>query len=102
MLNEDLLDYALKEKVDAILVSQIVDEKDCHIHNLKELMRLAEKRGLRDKIIFVCGGPRLNHPVAVECGLDAGFGPGTLPSHVASYVLDEYLRRHPGRKKGKK
>jgi beta-lysine 5,6-aminomutase beta subunit len=98
VLNEELMDYAVKEEADAILVSQIVDEKDCHINNLKELMALAEKRGLRDKFIFVCGGPRLNHPIAVECGLDAGFGPGTLPSHVASYVVDEYLRRHGGKK----
>jgi beta-lysine 5,6-aminomutase beta subunit len=98
VLNEELLDYAIKEEADAILVSQIVDEKDCHINNLKELMRLAEQRGVRDKFIFVCGGPRLNHPIAVECGLDAGFGPGTLPSHVASYVVDEYLRRNKGKK----
>jgi len=50
--------------------------------------------GIRDEIIFVAGGPRLNHPTAVECGLDAGFGPGTLPSHVASYIVDEFLRRN--------
>ena len=98
VLNEELLDYAVKEKVDAILVSQIVDEKDCHIDNLKNLMALAEQRGLREKLIFVCGGPRLNHPIAVECGLDAGFGTGTLPSHVASYVLDEFLRRKKAKK----
>lgn len=98
VLNEELLDYAVKENVDAVLVSQIVDEKDCHINNLKELMRLAEQRGVREKLIFVCGGPRLNHPMAVECGLDAGFGPGTLPSHVASYVLDEFLRRKKAEK----
>jgi beta-lysine 5,6-aminomutase beta subunit len=97
VLNEDLLQIAEEKKADAILVSQIVDEKGVHINNLKEMMRLAEEKGLREKFIFVCGGPRLNHPIAVECGLDAGFGPGTLPSHVASYVVDEYLRR-----KGKK
>lgn len=93
VLNEDLLKAAEEKKADAILVSQIVDEKGVHISNLKELMRIAEQRGLREKYIFVCGGPRLNHPISVECGLDAGFGPGTLPSHVASYVVDEFLRR---------
>ncbi len=97
VLNEDLLKYAVEHKVDAILVSQVVDEKSVHISNLKEMIRLAEDKGLRERFIFVAGGPRLNHPVAVECGLDAGFGPGTLPSHVASYVVDELLRR-----KGKK
>jgi len=98
VLNEEILDYAEKYKADAILVSQVVDEKNVHINNLKAMIELAETRGVREKYIFVCGGPRLNHPVAVECGLDAGFGPGTLPSHVASYVVDEYLRRH-GKKK---
>lgn len=93
VLNEDLLRIAKETKADAVLVSQVVTEKDCHINNLKELMRLAEQKGMRDQLIFVAGGPRLNHPTAVECGLDAGFGPGTLPSHVASYVVDEYLRR---------
>lgn len=97
VMNEDLLRLAEEKKADAILVSQIVDEKGVHINNLKNMMELAEKKGIREKYIFVCGGPRLNHPLAVECGLDAGFGPGTLPSHVASYVVDELLRR-----KGKK
>ena len=93
VLNEDLLRIADEVKADAILVSQVVDEKNVHINNLKEMMRLAEEKGVREKYIFVAGGPRLNHPVAVECGLDAGFGPGTLPSHVASYVVDEMIRR---------
>jgi beta-lysine 5,6-aminomutase beta subunit len=93
VLNEELLKIAAEKKADAILVSQIVDEKNVHISNLKDLVNMAERKGMRERYIFVCGGPRLNHPVAVECGLDAGFGPGTLPSHVASYVVDELLRR---------
>lgn len=97
VLNEDLLRMAEEMKADAILVSQVVDEKNVHISNLKEMVRLSEDKGVREKFILVAGGPRLNHPVAVECGLDAGFGPGTLPSHVASYVVDEMIRR-----KGKK
>lgn len=93
VMNDELLKLAIEKKADAIMVSQVVTEKDCHINNLKELMRVAEKLGVRDKFIFVGGGPRLSHPIALECGMDAGFGPGTLPSHVASYVVDEYLRR---------
>lgn len=93
VLNEDILEKAKESKADAILVSQIVTEKDCHIENLKSLMQTAEKKGVSQDFIFICGGPRLNHPIALECGLDAGFGPGTLPSHVASYILDEFLRR---------
>lgn len=96
--NDELLKTAIDKKADAIMVSQVVTEKDCHINNLKELMRAAEKLGVRDRFIFVGGGPRLSHPIALECGLDAGFGSGTLPSHVASYVVDEYLRRKENKK----
>lgn len=101
VLNEDLLKIAEDSKADAILVSQIVDEKDCHIDNLKSLIALAEKKGLRERFIFVAGGPRLNHPVAVECGMDAGFGSGTMPSHVASYIVDEMIRRLKAKKERK-
>ncbi len=99
VLNEDLLKIALEKKADAIMVSQVVTEKDCHIDNLKEMMKLAESKSLRERFIFVGGGPRLSHPISVECGLDAGFGPGTRPSHVASYVVDEFIRRQEQKKK---
>jgi beta-lysine 5,6-aminomutase beta subunit len=93
VLNEELLQKAEELKADAILVSQVVTEKDVHINNLKAMIQLAEEKGVRDRYIFVAGGPRLNHPISVECGLDAGFGTNTLPSHVASYIVDEFLRR---------
>jgi hypothetical protein len=32
--------------------------------------------------------------MALECGFDAGFGVGTKPSDVASYIVEEYLRRN--------
>ena len=60
----------------------------------------AKKMGIREKMIFVAGGPRVTHPMALECGFDAGFGVGTKPSEVASYVVDELLKRKQvGRKK---
>lgn len=92
--NEDLLRLADKEKADAILISKVVSQHNIHIQDMKDLVVRAEKMGLRDKLIFVGGGPRVTHPMALECGLDAGFGVGTKPSDVASYIVDEYLRRH--------
>ena len=50
------------------------------------------KQGLRD-LLFLLGGPRIDHKLARELGYDAGFGPGTRPSQVASYVLQELLAR---------
>jgi beta-lysine 5,6-aminomutase beta subunit len=91
--NEDLLKLAIAEKADAILVSKVVDQHNIHIKDLKDLMIMAEKKGLRDQFIFVAGGPRVTHPMALECGFDAGFGVGTKPSDVASYIYDEFMRR---------
>jgi hypothetical protein len=54
----------------------------------------AEKNGLRQKLIFCAGGPRVTHPLALECGFDAGFGVGTKPSDVASYIVEEWLKRN--------
>lgn len=96
--NADLLKLARDEKADAILVSKVVDQHGIHIKDLKDLMAMADKQGLRDQIIFVAGGPRVTHPLALECGFDAGFGVGTKPSDVASYIVDEYLRRNAKKK----
>jgi beta-lysine 5,6-aminomutase beta subunit len=91
--NEELLNIAVKEDADAILVSKVVTQHNIHLKDLKDLVAQAKKRGLADKLIMVAGGPRVTHPMALECGFDAGFGVGTKPSDVASYIVDEFLRR---------
>ena len=93
VLAGDLLEQAVRENADAILVSKVVDQHNIHLKDMKELMQLAEKKGLKERFIFVAGGPRVTHPMALETGFDAGFGVGTKPSDVASYILDEFLRR---------
>jgi beta-lysine 5,6-aminomutase beta subunit len=93
VLNDELLRLAIEKNADAILVSKVVTQHNIHVKDLKELMIRAEKMGLRDKLIFVAGGPRVTHPLALECGFDAGFGVGTKPSDVASYIVEEFLKR---------
>ncbi|MEX2104061.1 MAG: hypothetical protein WD907_01840, partial [Bacilli bacterium] len=83
---------------DALLVSQVVTQKGVHIKNLTELIELLEAEGLRKRFLVICGGPRINHEMALELGFDAGFGPGNLAPDVASYVVQEMVRR--GVKKG--
>lgn len=100
VLNEDLLKMAVEQNADAILVSKVVDQHNIHIQDFKDLIQRAEKAGLRDRFIFVAGGPRVTHPMSLECGFDAGFGTGTKPSDVASYIVEEYLRREERRKRG--
>lgn len=93
VLNDDLLKRAVSENADAVLVSKVVSQHGIHIRDMKELMQRAEKLGLKEKMVFVAGGPRVTHPMALECGFDAGFGAGTKPSDVASYIVEEILRR---------
>jgi beta-lysine 5,6-aminomutase beta subunit len=90
---EDLLNLAIRENADAILVSKVVSQHNIHIKDMKELIQRADKMGIRDKFVFVAGGPRVTHPMALECGFDAGFGVGTKPSDVASYIVEEFLKR---------
>lgn len=101
--NEDLLNLAVRENADALLVSKVVTQHGIHVRDMKDLIKLAEKKGLRDRFIFVAGGPRVTHPMSLECGFDAGFGVGTKPSDVASYIAEEFVRRQESRqeKKGK-
>ena len=91
--NEELIEKALELEADAILVSQVVTQKEVHIKNLTELVELLEAEGLRDRFIVIVGGPRINHQLALELGFDAGFGTGTIPPDVASYIVQTMVDR---------
>lgn len=90
---ETLAARARLEKADAILVSQIVTQKNAHVTNMTQLIEVLEAEGLRDQMVVIAGGPRISHQLATELGFDAGFGPGTFAEDVASFVLFEMLRR---------
>lgn len=91
--NETLIAKALETRADVLLVSQVVTQKGVHITNLTQLVELLEAEGLRERFVLICGGPRINHELALELGFDAGFGPGTLAPEVASYFVQEIVRR---------
>lgn len=84
--NEKLIEYAKKVKADAILVSQVVTQKDVHIHNLTQLIELLEAEKLRGKMLAIVGGPRISNKIAVELGFNAGFGAGSYADHVATFI----------------
>src|SRR5256884_8984901 len=90
---EALLRRAEEERAEAILVSQVVTQKNVHIHNLTKLIELAEAEGVRERYLLIVGGPRISHTFAKELGYDAGFGPGTTALHVASYIAQELIAR---------
>lgn len=91
--NEVLIQRAVELNADAILVSQVVTQKDTHIYNLTQLIELLEAEGLRSRFILIVGGPRISHELALELGFDAGFGRGTYPEQVASFVVTRIIER---------
>jgi beta-lysine 5,6-aminomutase beta subunit len=83
---EDLAERATEERADAVLVSQVVTQKDAHIHHLEEFAAEVDRRGLRGRFLMIAGGPRLDPGRAAELGYDRIFGKGATPSEVASYL----------------
>ncbi|WP_035293008.1 OAM dimerization domain-containing protein [Clostridium sp. KNHs214] len=91
--NEDFIKKAIEIKADVLLVSQTVTQKNIHIQNLTNLVELLEAEGLRDKIVLICGGPRITHELAKELGYDAGFGPGKYADDVATFAVTDIVER---------
>jgi len=91
---EDLLAKALAVSADAILISQIVTQKDLHLHNLTRMVELLELEGVRDRFLLIAGGPRINYELAKELGYDAGFGQGTYAEDVAGFILNQVVKRN--------
>ena len=80
-------------RADAVLVSQVVTQRDVHKENSRQLLDELSRLGIRERVIALLGGPRIDHRTALELGYEAGFGPGTKPSDVANYLVGEVLRR---------
>jgi beta-lysine 5,6-aminomutase beta subunit len=90
---EALIQQAIEQQADAILVSQTVTQKSSHVHNFTELVELLEAEKLRNRFILIAGGPKISNEFAIELGYDAGFGPGTVPSQVASFIVTRLLQK---------
>ena len=90
---ETLVRTAKELNADAILVSATVTQNEIHVRHLTDLVDMLEAERMRDRIVLVAGGARVDHALAKELGYDAGFGPGTTASRVASFLLEEISRR---------
>jgi beta-lysine 5,6-aminomutase beta subunit len=95
--NERLIEYAEKVSADALLVSQVVTQKDVHVGNMTELIELLEAKGERGRFVCVAGGPRIGNKLAAELGFDAGFGRGTYADDVAAFVAKKLAQKSKAR-----
>lgn len=91
--NEEFIKKAKELNADVLLVSQTVTQKNVHIQNLTELVELIEAEGIRERVVLLCGGPRITHELAKELGYDAGFGPGKYADDVASFAVTEMYNK---------
>jgi beta-lysine 5,6-aminomutase beta subunit len=83
----ELVKRARSEKADAVLVSQVVTQRDAHILNTQE-MSAAFREAMGDRRpLLIAGGPRFDPLMAGDLGVDRVFGRGTTPGEVASYLV---------------
>jgi beta-lysine 5,6-aminomutase beta subunit len=91
--NAELVRQAKEHHADAILISQVVTQRDVHKENARHFIDELKAQGLHGRVVTLLGGPRIDHKLALELGFDAGFGPGTKPSDVANYIFS-YVLQH--------
>jgi beta-lysine 5,6-aminomutase beta subunit len=95
VLVPDLVERAREARADAVLVSQVVTQRDAHIHNTMQMSAAFREAYPAGKVpLLVVGGPRFDEGAAAELGVDRVFGRGTTPSEVASYLVHALGVRH--------
>lgn len=91
----DLVERARAERADAVLVSQVVTQRDAHLHNTREMSAAFRKEfPTKQRPLLVVGGPRFDESAAAELGVDRVFGRGTTPREVASYLVHALTQRY--------
>jgi beta-lysine 5,6-aminomutase beta subunit len=95
----ELVERARAERADAVLVSQVVTQRDAHLHNTREMAAAFREALPADRRpLLVVGGPRFDELMADELGVDRIFGRGTTPREVASYLVHALVAARPARR----
>ena len=84
---DDLVARAAAEHADAVLVSQVVTQRDAHLSNTREMSAAFGSAFGPQRPLLVAGGPRFGPDAAHDLGVDKIFGRGTTPGEVASYLV---------------
>ena len=93
-----LVQRALEERADAVLVSQVVSQRDAHLLNTREMSAaFREAFPAARRPLLVVGGPRFEETMAAELGVDRVFARGTTPGEVASFLVHRLARQGAAR-----
>ena len=90
----ELAQRARSEHADAVLTSQVVTQRDAHLHHTADVVA-AVRTAYPDpatRPLVVVGGPRFDPAMRAELGVDRVFGRGTTPREVASYLVHALVR----------
>ena len=88
VLVPELVESAREVGADAVLVSQVVTQRDAHIHNTTTMSAAFREAFPAGQVpLLVVGGPRFEEGTAGALGVDRVFGRGTTPGEVASYLV---------------
>lgn len=89
-----LVERAQAEQADAVLVSQVVTQRDAHLLNTREMSAaFREAYPAERRPLLVVGGPRFDETMAADLGVDRVFGRGTTPGEVASFLVHRIATR---------
>jgi beta-lysine 5,6-aminomutase beta subunit len=90
----ELVNAAVDAHADAVLISQVVTQRDAHLHNTREAAEaFREAFPASARPLLVVGGPRFDETMTAELGVDRIFSRGTTPGEVASYLVHALLPR---------
>ncbi len=89
-----LVERSHAERADAVLISQVVTQRDAHVLNTREMSAAFREAYPADRRpVLVAGGPRFDEAMAPQLGVDRVFARGTTPAEVASFLVHELVTR---------
>jgi beta-lysine 5,6-aminomutase beta subunit len=89
-----LVARANDERAVAVLVSQVVSQREAHLLNTREMSAaFREAYPPATRPLLVVGGPRFDETMADHLGVDRVFTRGTTPGEVASFLVHRIVER---------
>jgi beta-lysine 5,6-aminomutase beta subunit len=99
----DLVEHAQNLHADAVLVSQVVTQREAHLHNVTQMSAAFREAYPAGKTpVLIVGGPRFDENAAAELGVDRIFVKGTTPGEVASYLAHRLCTTPAGKRRAQK